>query len=84
MARRISDLTFFLVISGSPVFLRRKTKKSAAVKKRKKMRQNGVKLNSAILVATKESPQQITAVVSARYVNKALSVFNIFSLVEMI
>jgi len=47
------------------------------------MRQNGVKLNSAILVATKESPQQITAVVSARYVNKALSVFNITPLVKM-
>ncbi len=59
------DLIFALVMGGNPVFLNKKTKKIAAVKNRKKMRQNGVKLKRATLVATNDNPQKITAVARA-------------------
>jgi hypothetical protein len=57
-----------LVKEGKPVRESKTTKKIAAVKNRKKMRQKGEKLWRAIFVTTKESPQKKTAVANARYV----------------
>jgi two-component SAPR family response regulator len=66
MASNTRELMFFLVRAGKPVRQRRIIKKIAAEKNLKKMRQKGVKLWRAILVATKERPQKRTAVAKAR------------------
>ena len=79
MASNARDLMFFAVRAGKPVRQRRIMKKIPAEKNLKKMRQKGVKLWRAILVATNESPQKRTAVAKARYVRIELWVFIGFS-----
>jgi len=77
MASSSNDLTCFLLILGKPVRQKRKMKNIEAVKNRKKMRQNGVKLCRATFVAINESPQNSTASTRAIYVNTKFPPFTL-------
>ena len=61
MAKIPSFLKLLRVNEGNPVRISSQIKNVAATIKRKNIRQKGVKLFRATLVATKENPQKITA-----------------------